>query len=179
MTVTLQAVTADNWLDVVGLQVAAEQQAWVAPNHHSLLEANYGFTGDLAHLRLAPLAVYAGDTPVGLVLYNTAPSFDRFFVMRLMIDRQHQGKGYGRAALTQLLALFRAYPQAKEAAISYNVGNEGARRLYAACGFVELGPDDAGGVLMWQPLNPQTEPWESLWNEQFVFVPPPEAPGSV
>ena len=164
MTVTLQEVTAANWRALIALTVAAEQEAWVAPNHYSLLEAAYGFAGDLAHLTVVPLAVYADEAPVGLVMYNTAPARDRFFIMRLMIDHRQQRKGYGRAALTQLLALFRAHPQAKEVAMSYNVGNEPARRLYQACGFVEVGPDNAGGILMWQALNPQATAWTSLWN---------------
>jgi diamine N-acetyltransferase len=164
MSVTLQDITAENWQAVAALQVAPEQQTWVAPNAHSLLEAHYGLGGELAHLRLVPLAVYAGEAPVGFLLYNTAPSRERFFVMRLMIDRAHQGRGYGREALAQLLALFRAHPQAKEAAISYNQGNEPARRLYLGSGFQELGPDGAGGVLMWRALNPQPAPWDSLWN---------------
>lgn len=171
MSVTLQAVTTANWQAVIALEVAPAQQAWVAPNSVSLLEAHYGFSGELAHLQLVPLAVYADDTPVGLVLYNTGPAFDRFFIMRLMIDRQQQGKGYGRAALTQLLGLFRAYPQAKEVAISYNVGNQAAQQLYSSCGFIELGPDEADGVLMWQALNPQDQPWASLWNESYAATP--------
>lgn len=168
MTVTLQAVTSANWQAIIALQVAPHQAAWVAPNHVSLLEAAYGFGGELAHLILVPLAIYADETPVGLALYNTGPTFDRFVIMRLMIDYTHQGKGYGRAALTQLLALFRAYPQAKEVAISYNHGNEAARHVYQTCGFIELGPDDADGVLMWQALNPQPTLWTSLWNPAVV-----------
>src|SRR5581483_11740458 len=158
MPVTLQRVTVANWHVLITLQVAPDQEAWVAANHITLLEAAYCFAGDLAHLHLIPLAVYADQHPVGLVLYNTDPSFERFFIMRLMIDQHQQGKGYGRAALTQLLGLFRAYPQAKEVAVSYNVGNQVARQLYRSCGFSELGPDDAGGVMMWQMLNPQSVP---------------------
>lgn len=166
MSITLQAVTAQNWESIVDLHVAPDQQAWVAPNHMSLLEAAYGFTGELAHLRLVPLAVYRDDMPVGFVLYNCDPAFEHFFIMRMMIDQQQQGHGYGRSALNQLLALFRAYPQAKEVAISYNQGNEAARRLYASCGFTELGPDGSGGTLMWQALNPGTSPWTSIWNPE-------------
>lgn len=168
MSVTLRAVTVSNWHALVALQVAPNQEAWVAPNYMSLLEANYGFAGEIAHLRLVSLAIYAGEQPVGLLLYNTDPNYDRFFIMRLMIDQHQQGKGYGRAALAQLLALFRAYPQAKEVAISYNTGNDAARQLYASCGFIELGPDDAGGVMMWQLLNPQLQPWDSLWNPGYT-----------
>jgi len=164
MPITLQEITAANWQRIVSLTVGDDQQTMVASNAYSLLEAAYGFEGELAHLKLCPMAIYAGETPVGFLLYNTAPALDRFFIMRLMIDQAHQGHGYERAALMQLLALFRAHPQAKEVAISYNLGNEAARRLYLSCGFEELGPDDAGGVMMWQALNPQPEPWESLWN---------------
>jgi diamine N-acetyltransferase len=171
MPVSLQAITAANWRALTALQVAPDQVAWVAPNYVSLLEATYGFGGDLAHLILVPLAIYVEATPVGLALYNTAPSYDRFFIMRLMIDQEQQGKGYGRAALSQLLALFRAYPQAKEVAISYNRGNEAARRLYLSSGFVELGPDDADGILMWQALNHQPAPWTSLWNPAVCTLP--------
>lgn len=106
MAVTLQSVTVANWHALITLQVAPDQEGWVAPNYISLLEAAYGFSGDLAHLHLVPLAVYCDQQPVGLVLYNTDPRFERFFIMRLMINQQQQGKGYGRAALTQLLDLF-------------------------------------------------------------------------
>ena len=174
MPVTLQAVTVNNWQALTALQVAPDQAAWVAPNHVSLLEATYGFDGDLAHLILVPVAIYADANPVGLLLYNTAPTYERFFIMRLMIDQERQGNGYGRAALTQLLALMRAYPQAKEVAISYNQGNQPAQRLYASCGFIEIGPDDAGGVLMWQALNPQPTPWTSLWNPALFSTPSDE-----
>ena len=167
MPVTLQRVTVANWQALIALQVAPNQQAWVAPNYISLLEARYGFAGELAHLQLVPLAVYADEHPVGLVLYNTDPSFGRFFIMRLMIDQHQQGKGYGRAALAQLLALFYAYPQATEVAVSYNVGNQVARQLYLRGGFIELGSDDAGGILMWQMLNAPSGAWTSLWNPAY------------
>jgi diamine N-acetyltransferase len=164
MTITLQEVTPSNWRAIVALHVAPEQEDWVAPNHYSLLEAAYGFEGELAHLKLVPLAIYAADTPVGFLLYNAGPTLDRFFIMRLMIDHLHQGNGYGRAALSQLLELFRAYPQATEVAVSYNQGNTPARQLYLSCGFVEVGLDDTGGTVMWQALNPHHAGWTSLWN---------------
>jgi hypothetical protein len=66
-----------------------------------------------------------------------------------------------------LLDQFLANPAAKEVAISYQPGNEAARRLYAGLGFTEIGPDNAGGILMWRLLNPQPKAWESLWNPTF------------
>jgi diamine N-acetyltransferase len=166
MTIMLQDVTAENWRAIIALSVGAGQSGWVAPNHYSLIEAAYGFGGELAHLRMVPLAIYADQEPVGFLLYNHGPNRERFFIMRLMIDAASQGRGYGRAALGQLLALLRAHPQAKEVAISYNRGNAAARRLYQSCGFVEVPGEDPAEVLLWQALNPQPAPWDSLWNPE-------------
>ncbi len=163
-SITLRDVTTDTWESIVTLDVHPEQRAWVAPNHLSLLQAHYGLGGELAVLRLVPLAIYAGDEPVGLVMYNTGPAQDRYMVMRLMVDARHQGRGYGRAALSQLLARFRAVPQASEVAISIERGNTVAGRLYLASGFVEVPSDEVGEQLFWQALNPQPAPWESFWN---------------
>jgi diamine N-acetyltransferase len=166
--VTLQDIDASTWHDICALAVLPEQALWVAPNHFSLLQAAYGLPGELAHLRLVPLAIFADETPVGFALYNTSPARDRFFIMRLMIDWRHQHRGYGRAALKQLLALFRAHPQAKEVAVSYQADNRSAGELYRSCGFIEVGVD-GNEVMAWQPLHPQPVAWTSLWNPAYVY----------
>jgi diamine N-acetyltransferase len=137
-TVTLRDVTSETWSAVVALEVRPDQRDWVAPNHVSLLEAHYGLGGELAHLRLVPLAIHADEEPVGLAMDNTGPAQDRYMVMRLMVDHRHQGRGYGRAALGQLLARFRAVPQASEVAIAIERGNDVAGPLYLASGFREI-----------------------------------------
>ncbi len=63
--VTLQEITSSNWHDICTLEVLPEQTPWVAPNSFSLVEAAYGFPGELVHFRLFPLAVYANEVPVG------------------------------------------------------------------------------------------------------------------
>lgn len=161
MGITLQAVTAENWRDVVELEVGAEQSAWVAPNAHSLLEAQYGFGGGWRTCGLYRWR-YAGNAPVGMAMYNTGPAFDRFFIMRLMVDHRQQGRGL-RARRAEPAA--GPVPRAPAGQRGRDQLQPGQRSgcVYASCGFAELGPDGAGGVLMWQALNPQPEPWESLW----------------
>lgn len=88
--------------------------------------------------------------------------------MRLMVGAQHQRQGYGRAALGQLLALFRAHPQAKEAGVSYQADNPAAGELYRSCGFAQVAVE-ADSITMWQALNPQPEAWESLWNPAYTY----------
>lgn len=111
--ITFQEITADTWYEVGHLRVFANQADWIVPNLQSLVEATYGFSGELAALKIVPLAIYADDAIVGFTMYNTTPQRDRFFIMRMMIDYRYQGNGYGIAAVRLLLNLFRVYPQAK------------------------------------------------------------------
>jgi diamine N-acetyltransferase len=139
----------------------------VAPNWYSLLEATYGFPAELAHLTIVPVAIYADEQCVGFVMYNSSPERDRFFIMRLMIDKSVQRMGYGRAALEQLIAGFTQNPRAKEAAVSYIPGNHAAESLYRRVGFEVVGLDDEGReTVAVLTLNPQEEPWESLWRKR-------------
>ena len=162
--ITFQEITADTWYEVGHLRVFANQADWIVPNFQSLVEAAYGFSGGLAPLKIVPLAIYADDAIVGFTMYNTTPQRDRFFIMRMMIDYRYQGNGYGIAAVRLLLNLFRVHPQAKEAATTYVRGNEAAQHVYSTCGFQDLGLQNNHEFLMWQPLNPQSQPWTSFWN---------------
>ena len=162
--ITFQEITADTWYEVGHLRVFANQADWIVPNLQSLVEAMYGFSGELASLKIVPLAIYADDAIVGFTMYNTTPQRDRFFIMRMMIDYRYQGNGYGIAAVRLLLNLFRVHPQAKEAATTYVRGNEAAQHVYSTCGFQDLGLQNNHEFLMWQPLNPQSQPWTSFWN---------------
>lgn len=162
--ITFQEITADNWYEVGHLRVFANQTDWIVSNFQSLVEAAYGFSGELAPLKIVPLAIYVDDAIVGFTMYNTTPQRDRFFIMRMMIDYRYQGNGYGIAAVRLLLNLFRVHPQAKEAATTYVRGNEAAQHVYSTCGFQDLGLQNNHEFLMWQPLNPQSQPWTSFWN---------------
>jgi diamine N-acetyltransferase len=59
-----------------------------------------------------------------------------------MIDRAYQGRGYGRAAIEQVIARLAAQPGCDEILISYKPGNDAARQLYASLSFVEQKVDE-------------------------------------
>jgi len=53
-----------------------------------------------------PRAVYAGKRVIGFLMYDVQKPKDKAqeaSIYRFMIDRKHQGKGYGRAALSKAL----------------------------------------------------------------------------
>ena len=132
MTVTLQEITRDNWLQCARLKVSPEQERFVASNGVSMAQSKY----EPDHI---PLAVYDGEEIVGFVMYGTDPSDGKVWIARVMVDARQQRKGYGRAAMHALLDRIRAIPNCDEVFISYESDNEVARRLYASFGFLETG----------------------------------------
>jgi diamine N-acetyltransferase len=140
--VSLKKVTADNWEAVVELELDAGQQDLVASNLYSVAEAQ--FDPDAR-----PRAVYAGKRVVGFLMYDVQRTRgkSRASIYRFMIDRRHQGKGYGRSALGLALAEIGAIRGVKRVSIRYMAENPVAKPFYASFGFRELGQDRDGEVI--------------------------------
>jgi diamine N-acetyltransferase len=140
--VSLRPVTAENWHECIRLQVSDDQKEFVASNLYSIAESRFEPTSAL-------LAIYAGEEMVGFLMYDTSD----YHIARFMIDARHQGKGYGRAALLQLIAYFereRAHPKAS---LSFVPGNVTAERLYESAGFRKTGEMHEREVIMERELN--------------------------
>jgi diamine N-acetyltransferase len=140
--VRLEHVTARNWLAVARLKLAPEQKNLVASNLYSIAQSKFD---PHTHAR----AVYAGKKPVGFLMYDvweTKEKAREASIYRFMIDRKHQGKGYGRAALVRALDEIRATPGIKKVSIGYLPDNPVARPFYASFGFVEVGTDEDGEI---------------------------------
>jgi RimJ/RimL family protein N-acetyltransferase len=46
-----------------------------------------------------PVALYDDDVLVGFAMYTHEPWQGEFGIVRMMIDKEHHGKGYGRQAV--------------------------------------------------------------------------------
>ena len=125
---------------VEALRLAADQTDLVASNVESLAEAD-----EDAGAR--PRAVVADGRIVGFLMYELFEGGRAANIYRFMIDRAEQGRGYGRAALARLLDEITAEPGVEEIEICYMPENDGARRLYAKAGFVEVGVDEDGEIM--------------------------------
>ena len=144
--VRLAEVTAANWREVVALELADDQRDLVASNLYSLAESKFT---PLAR----PRAIYAGTELVGFLMYDLPDDDkpDRAAIYRFMIDRRHQHRGYGRAALELLLGELRARPGLAAVSICYAAKNP-ARVLYEGLGFKELDRDPHGEIFAELPL---------------------------
>jgi diamine N-acetyltransferase len=132
--IELRELDADNWQTCVELELTDDQRHIVDSNAFSIAESKF-------HLWMLPLAIYAGDEMVGFVMYSDErdPRLPRYWVHRLMIDRRHQHRGYGRAAMQDVIQRIAAKPDGDEVWIGYHRDNDVARRLYASLGFEEQG----------------------------------------
>ena len=141
--VKLRDVTADNRQAVAHLELAPEQRRLVASNAESLEEAR-------SDPDARPRAIYAGERLVGFLMYDPGLASDdprAALIYRFMIDRNHQGAGYGRAALAKALDEIRAIPGVRKISIGYMPDNPVAKRFYASFGFAEVGTDEDGEMI--------------------------------
>jgi diamine N-acetyltransferase len=140
--VRLKDITAGNWRAVIALELESEQEDLVASNLYSVAESHFD-------PEARPRAVYAGNRVVGFLMYNVyqiGKSLEAS-IYRFMIDRKHQNKGYGRAALNSALQEIRALPRIRKVLICYMPDNPIAKPFYASFGFVEVGLDEDGEMI--------------------------------
>jgi len=150
MTIHLREVTRDTVSAVCKLD-AGDDHKQVAPNAVSIAQAH--FQGE-AWFR----AVYDDDRLVGFVmLYDPTlveqPDEPDFFLWRLMIDRSHQGKGHGRAAVAAVVDHVRTRPGTQRLLVSHVKGVDRLGRFYQSIGFRYTGAEDDGELVMERTLG--------------------------
>lgn len=139
--ITLKPITKDNWRDVcVKLSLEEEQKNFVAPNWYSVLEGIF-------NENFVSRAVYAGEELVGYTLYGLDAETNQWWIIRLMTDKNHQHKGYGRATMLALIETIRAQPGCDAIYISFEPENDVARKLYASLQFEDTGKIEHGEVV--------------------------------
>ncbi len=93
---------------------------------------------------LAALATHL----VKLEMYAPTGNEGQYWIWRLMIDKDQQGKGYGRAAMQEAIRLLKTRPDCKEIWLDFTPGNVVAARLYLSLGFEQMGVDEKGEIVM-------------------------------
>lgn len=139
MKMTLRAIDTDNWHACVKLAVNDEQKQNVAENAVSLAQAAY-------EKQWYPHGIYVEDTLVGFLMFGTDQETKRVELCRYMIDKQYQGKGYGKAALEKLFDLIKIRYGAISFYTSIVPDNYAAKKLYESAGFRMT------GEVMWEEL---------------------------
>jgi diamine N-acetyltransferase len=141
-TVHLREINRDNWQQAIRLDVAPDQKHFVAPNLYSIAEAIFNPT-------FVPLVIYnETETMVGFLMHGTNPDNDERWIIRLMVDQQYQGRGYGRAAMEEIIRQLRDKSDRREIFTSYEPDNHVAARLYRSLGFEDTGRVEDGELVV-------------------------------
>lgn len=144
MDVSLRAVTKDNWLDVIHLEITKEQEDYVALNSESIAESSF-------YPHYVNRAIYRGNKVVGFIQYYQELEEglpDEFYIAQFMVDVKYQGQGIGKIATAQVIKEISTIPECKKITILYMPGHHLMRKFYAQFGFVVTEEDDEDGVVM-------------------------------
>ena len=148
VTVTLREITEANLGSVLEVRTTEAQERFVSTVGDSIAEANANPQGNPWYR-----AVYADDQPVGFVMlsWDVEPQPPHingpWFLWKLLIDSRHQGLGYGRDVVRQVVELVRGHG-ATELLTSHVPGEEGPAGFYARLGFVPRGDVDPDGEII-------------------------------
>lgn len=138
--ISLKPITNDNIWKIVKLTVDDGQKNFVATNVQSIAQAYVN------QETARPFGIYDDETPVGFFMGAVNREAPEYSIWRFMIDKQYQGKGYGRAAITLAIDYLKEQG-AKEIFLSYDPENAVAAKLYQSVGFVLTGEVDDGELV--------------------------------
>ncbi len=128
MVIELREINMKNFRECIKLEVDDNQKKFVASNMYSLAEARADNVSE-------PRAIYAGETMVGFIMYDYDSAMGTGWISRLMIEKEHQGKGYGRKAMEIVIARLKAQDGCKLLQTSFEPHNIVAKNLYISLGF--------------------------------------------
>lgn len=125
-------ITKENWEDAISLTVNEDQKKFMASNLYSIAEVQF-----LENFEAK--GIYYEGTMAGFAMYGIDPDDQNYWIYRLMVDQDFQGKGFGTAAINLIVEDIK---QRNDTGIplimiGYHPENEGARYTYKKAGFVE------------------------------------------
>ena len=136
--VELRAITEENFIDAFNLKLTSEQESFVSHPIRSLAQA-YVYRD-----QCQPFGIYAAGKMIGyvMVIYDyDVPEYD---IWHMMIDKEEQGRGYGREALDRIVEYIATKPfgDSNRIALTCNKYNSIARKMYENKGFFATGNED-------------------------------------
>ncbi|MAS95411.1 MAG: spermidine acetyltransferase [Verrucomicrobiales bacterium] len=141
--VHLTPIDKANWLACARLSLPPEEEKFVAPAVYTIAQSKFE---EIHQLR----AIYHEGTVVGMLAFchedEPEENLELYWLFRILIDKDHQDKGYGTAAIKLLTDEVRSLG-GKHLRTMHRPENERARRVYQNLEFKEIGNLDDGDIL--------------------------------
>ena len=136
MNIELRNITDENLKQCFALKVAHDQEQYIASNEESWRTAKDN--EEVAR----PFAIYCDGQMIGFTMFAFDEEYEdpngRYWLWRLMIDENLQGKGYGTEALKVIIQYFKEHG-ANNIRLSTKDTNTNALSMYRKSGFRETG----------------------------------------
>ena len=147
--ITLQKVDESNFLACFSLKLDAQQEKFVSHPIRSLAQAY------VYRKQCTPFAICRAGQVIGYLMVIYDYDEEAYFIWHLMIDAQHQGRGYGRAAMEAALAYIRSKPFGASNIVRLTVSpkNTVACHLYQALHFSATGRADEDEIELERVLD--------------------------
>ena len=151
--INLKKITENNFIDAFNLKLGEEQDAFVSHPIRSLAQA-YVYRN-----QCQPFGIYNDDEMVGYVMVIYDYDIPEYDIWHMMIDANHQGKGYGKAALAQVLSYIgtKSFGDSKRVTLTCNKDNDVALALYRSLGFQETGVEDEDEIELSMTITNESE----------------------
>ncbi len=131
----LTEVTPGNMDEILKLKVEEGQERYV-PSIAGIIARAWAYRKQGAELYV----IEAEERPVGLILiYELEEEPACYYLMEMMVDGAEQGKGYGTAALREIIGKYSLHPRFPMLELSVDRENKRARHVYEKAGFVDSG----------------------------------------
>ena len=137
--INFRAITEDNFDAIISMK-RPDDEHFVASNAYSLAQAwLYRDAGDVF-----PFAIYNDDEPVGFMMLDEDLDEKCVIIWRIMFPVENQNKGYGTAAIREIIRLAKESGKYDFVLIDYAPDNKIAEHVYTKLGFKHTGVFEHG-----------------------------------
>ena len=137
--INFRAITEDNF-DMIVAMKRPDDENFVASNAYSLAQAwLYRDAGDVY-----PFAIYDDDRPVGFMMLDEDRGERCLVIWRIMFPEENRLKGYGTAAIREIIRLAKESGRYDFLLIDYDPENKVAEHVYKKLGFWPTGVFEHG-----------------------------------
>ncbi|PEP73616.1 spermidine acetyltransferase [Bacillus toyonensis] len=143
----LNPIDKNNWEEAIRLSVKEEQQIFIASNLYSIAEVQFL---DNFYAK----GIYLDEKMIGFTMFGIDPDDNNYWIYRLMIDENFQGKGIGKQAISLVIDEIRRnnHTNISLIMIGYAPENLTAKFVYKKVGFIETELSPWGEQLAKYPL---------------------------
>ena len=137
--INFRAITEENFDAIIRMK-RPDDEHFVASNAYSLAQAwLYRDNGDVY-----PFAIYDDETPVGFMMLDEYLDEKCVIIWRIMFPVENQNKGYGTAAIREIIRLAKESGKYDFVLIDYAPDNKIAEHVYTKLGFKHTGVFEHG-----------------------------------